>query len=159
MVAASHIAAGAAIGAACPRARIAVPAAFVSHFVLDQVPHSCLNMLPASAWTALGLAIDGAIIVWVAGLAWRLRARWVALAAGVAAFLPDPLSYMSPIKDWFALVPGSWVVPWVHTTFHCDVTRTYPVVGFATQVVVVALAVYIVARRRHVGSAKSQASS
>lgn len=154
MLAASHIVVGAATGAACRRAWVAVPAAFVSHFVMDQIPHSCLNMYmgkalsaPAEAALAAGLALDGAIIVAAVVLAWRLRNRWVALAAGLAAFLPDPLSYQQPLCNWFAMLPGSWVVPWAHRAFHCDVTRTQPLLGFATQVVVILLAVWVLKRK------------
>jgi hypothetical protein len=42
-----HVAAGLAIGAAVPDPRVAVPLAFVSHFVLDAVPH----------WDDIGLGL------------------------------------------------------------------------------------------------------
>lgn len=155
MIAASHIITGAATGALCRRARVAVPVAFVSHFVLDQIPHSCFNMLPAAAWKGWvgaavisGMAVGFALGVWGMLLAWRLPTRWVSVAAAAAAFAPDPLSYMHPISTWFAMLPGAWVVPWVHKTFHCDVTRDNIALGFATQVVVIAAGLYVLARRR-----------
>jgi len=94
------------------------------------------------------MAISIAVISWAAALAWRLRTRWVVMAAAVAAFLPDPLSHRQPISDWFLLLPGAKWVPWVHYTFHCDVTRTHVALGFATQVIVVALGLWVLARKR-----------
>lgn len=151
MIGASHIVAGAAIGAVCPRARFAVPVAFASHFLMDQIPHSCFNMLPAATpavLITLGQAAGCVAVLWAIALAARSPARWVMAAAAVAAFSPDPLTYMRPFKDWFALVPGSWVVPWVHSTFHWDVTRTHAALGFATQVVVIAAGFCVLARNR-----------
>jgi len=152
MIAASHIVAGAATGALCRRAWIAVPVAFAGHFVLDQIPHSCFNALPPAAWTGwprsltyAGLAMDGAIILVAAVLAWRHPTRWVVIAAAIAAFAPDPLCYMPPLSEWFALLPGSSVVPWIHSTFHCDVTRTHCALGFATQVLVIGAGLWVLA--------------
>lgn len=155
MIAASHVVVGAATGAVCRRAWIAVPVAFVSHFVLDQIPHSCFNtMLSGTAVSGLvglsvsaGRIVDFAVIVAALVLAWRLPTRWVSIAAGVAAFLPDPLNYWPPVNRWFALVPGSSVVPWAHATFHWDVTRTHPALGFATQAVVIAVGLCVLHRR------------
>jgi len=163
MVSGSHVVVGAAIGASLPRVRYAVPAAFVSHFVLDQIPHSCFNMMsprgldgPANVLLLVGMAISIAIIAWAAALAWRLRTRWVVMAAAVAAFLPDPLSHRQPISDWFLLLPGAKWVPWVHYTFHCDVTRTHVALGFATQVIVVALGLWVLARKRRLMNKKPE---
>ena len=155
MIAASHIVTGAATGALCRRAWIAVPVAFASHFALDQIPHSCFNMLsetalskPISLLVSVGKIAGFAAIVAAIVLAWRLPARWVSLAAAVAAFLPDPLCYWQPINQWFALLPGSCLVPWAHRAFHCDVTRTHVLLGFATQAVVIGLGLYVLARKK-----------
>lgn len=151
MIAASHLVAGAAVGVACRRVWVAVPVAFVSHFVLDQIPHSCFNMFsgvsgPVSMSLAAAKIAGVAVIVATVALAWRSPARWVALASGLAATLPDPLCYQAPLKDWFALLPGSWLIPWAHATFHCDVSRTHPALGFATQVVLIGAGLWVLPR-------------
>lgn len=155
MIASSHLITGAAIGSSNRKAWIVLPLAFLSHFVLDWIPHSCFNALPKSAWHGAGLVaiIVGAIIecglcIYALWIAWKLPRRWLAIAAGLAAFLPDPLSYIHPFSNWFELLPGSHWVPWVHTTFHHDVTSTHIVWGFITQVVVMALGICILARKR-----------
>lgn len=152
MIAASHFVAGAATGALCKRARVAVPAAFAGHFVLDQIPHSCFNMLPETVRTGplvvAGMAAGCVVILWAIVLAWRLPTRWTVIAAAIAAVLPDPLSYLPPINQWFALLPGSSLIPWVHRTFHCDVTRTHLTFGFITQVIVISAGLYILLCRK-----------
>lgn len=149
MIAASHIVAGAVTGVLCKRARVAVPAAFAGHFLLDQIPHSCFNMLPEAVQNGplvvVGMVAGYAVILWAMVLAWRLPTRWTAMAAAIAAFLPDPLSYLHPVNQWFALLPGSSIVPWVHGTFHCDVTGTHVAFGFITQIIVVSAGLYILA--------------
>jgi hypothetical protein len=75
MIGASHFVAGAATGAVCKRAWIALPVAFVSHFVLDQIPHSCFNMFPGasglvSVSLAAGKVAGVAVVVAATVLAW-----------------------------------------------------------------------------------------
>lgn len=153
-MAAAHVMAGATLGTACNRTWwVAVPVAFVSHFVLDQIPHTCLTILGAETGSEIvrGLAIAGRvadpiIVAGIVAMAWRLHNRWVVLAAGLAAFAPDPLNYTAPITEWFAMLPGAWLLPWTHRTFHCDVTRTQPLLGLLTQLVVLAAGVWVMRR-------------
>ncbi len=149
MIAASHLIAEAAVGKLTRRARVAVPIAFASHFVLDQIPHSCFNMIPASQRglpILLTMAASAAAAVWALTLVWRTPMRWVCIAAAIAALAPDPLCYIPPFSTAFAMLPGSACVPWVHRTFHCDVTGTHLMLGFLTQAAVIASALYVLER-------------
>jgi hypothetical protein len=123
--------------------------------VLDLLPHSCFNMLPVTAWILpakiIGSAIGYAAVIWAIALTWRLPTRWPSTAAAVAAFLPDTLSYLHPISEWFALLPGSSWLLWVHRTFHRDVSQTHPALGFATQVFLIAAALLVLADRLRFG--------
>lgn len=152
MIIASHFVAGAAIGSVSKRTRIAMPPASISHFVLDQIPHSCFRPLPGlwsdSTGQIVGALTDFAGVLVVTVLAWKLASRWTAIAAGIAAALPDPQCYISPLNSWLAMVPGWFVVPWAHKTFHIDVTTTNPALGFVTQAVVFAVGMYLIARGR-----------
>jgi hypothetical protein len=150
MLTASHIVVGTAAGVLCKRAWVAVPVAFISHFVLDQIPHSCFNMIEDQTGINgvliyAGMVLSFAVAAWAISLAWRLPTRWVSIAAAIAAFLPDPLCYQQPINQWFAMLPGSNFVPWAHA-FHCDVTKSNPTLGFITQVVVVGIGLYYLSR-------------
>lgn len=150
MIAASHLIAGAAIGKMTRRARVAVPIAFASHFVLDQIPHSCFNMIPASQRGVpilFTMAVSTAAAVWALMLVWRTPVRWVCIAAAIAGFAPDPLCHIPPISTVFALLPGSSWVLWVHRTFHCDVTVSHVTFGFLTQAVVIAAGLYVLRRK------------
>lgn len=150
MIVASHLIVGGAVGKLSKRARIAVPLAFASHYVMDMVPHSCFNMFPVAGVVVshLGPALSVLAVAVLVSLTFRQRERWVILAAGVIACLPDVLDYAHPITDWFHLLPGSDYLSWVHHNLHCDVILTRPVLGFVTQAVVVAVGLWIVTRKR-----------
>lgn len=118
-----HLVVGAAIGARVRRPALALPAAFVSHFVLDTVPHFDIGWingpnLSAAIDAALGLVLCG-VLVWSAG-------NWGPLTGALAAVLPDAPG----IKEY---VEGTAAVVLPHLT-------AYPPWGIATEVLATAAA-------------------
>ena len=113
-----HLVVGAAIGARVRRPGVALPAAFVSHFVLDTVPHFDIGWingpnLSAAIDAAFGAVLCG-VLVWSAG-------TWAPLTAALAAVLPDAPG----VKDY---VEGAAAVVFPHIT-------AYPPWGIAAEVV------------------------
>ena len=147
-----HMLAGAAIGKIWPRARYALPAAFLSHLVLDALPHREVTEIPGltpATRDVLGAVAIVAALALVAILSWKRPQRWVMLGAAFCAILPDLLDHVGPkaYQVWF---DRSLLTAWF-SHFHSWIqtgSRGYPLVpGLAGQVVVIALALWIILRK------------
>ena len=147
-----HMLAGEALGKVWPRARYALPAGLLSHFVLDAVPHREVTEIPGLSRTAVHIlepiGILGAVAL-VAGLAWHKPQRWVMWGAAASAILPDLLDYVHPIARYWKTLPFTPPLTYLHNLIQCS-SRGFPVgLGIANQVVVIALALWILLRRDH----------
>ncbi len=95
MTASNHVVAGAVIAAAVPQAAIALPLAFVSHFIMDALPHYGDN--DKHSWLnrhfKYVLGIDLLLtVIFIGGLLAFQPANWVILAlGGLVAVSPDIL--------------------------------------------------------------------
>ena len=100
MVATPRLLAGAATGRLLRRPWLALPAAVLTHFVLDAIPHAGYGFLltpgrpltpqplaPPAAELALGVAL-------LVCVAWRATDRWLVVASAPAAEVPDALFRM-----------------------------------------------------------------
>lgn len=91
MTATNHTLTGAVIGAAIPNPIIAIPLAFLSHFVLDAIPHFDGKIDHGSTKFMYYLAIDCglalALLITIFGL--RLDNWPLLIACGVAGASPD----------------------------------------------------------------------
>ena len=95
MTASNHVVAGAVIAAAVPQAAIALPLAFISHFIMDALPHYGDN--DNHSWLnrhfKYVLGVDLALtLIFLIGLLVLQPANWVLLVlAGLVAVSPDIL--------------------------------------------------------------------
>lgn len=95
MTASNHVVAGAVIAAAVPQAAIALPLAFVSHFIMDALPHYGDN--DNHSWLnrhfKYVLGVDLFLTVaFLVGLLVIQPANWILLVlAGLVAVSPDIL--------------------------------------------------------------------
>lgn len=95
MTASNHVVAGAVIAAAIPQAAVAIPLAFISHFVMDALPHYGDN--DNHSWLnrhfkyVLGIDLLITIVI-LATLAVAQPIGWVLLViCGLVAVSPDIL--------------------------------------------------------------------
>ncbi len=95
MTATNHALTGAVIGLTLGNPLLAVPAAFVSHFILDGIPHFCSSK-PEAEWLASGrfkalLIADATLcLLLVLGLGVSRPEHWlVGIACAFVATTPD----------------------------------------------------------------------
>ena len=89
MTATNHALSGALIGAILPLP-VAIPAAFMSHFVLDKIPHYGIDDAKRNSSKVYKAVVFGDVILALAiGVAAVLYHKWSMLAGGVAAYSPD----------------------------------------------------------------------
>lgn len=145
-----HVLTGTAIGKAWPRARYALPAAFVSHLVLDAIPHAEVTDIPGMPEETKALLGAVAIVVsvgLVVGLSWPQRHRWVMIGAGACGILLDVINYMGPWAAWFQ---HSAATAWF-SDFHALIQRNWHgmsiPLGLTTQAVVIGVALWVILRR------------
>jgi hypothetical protein len=86
----NHAATGIVIALVVRRPELALPLAFVSHFVLDSIPHSVVSMEKRNVFK-LYLLIEAIAMVTLTVVCMLLfRDQWLLIGAcAVAAFLPD----------------------------------------------------------------------
>jgi len=154
MLVTPHIAAGAAIGSTVRRTGLCMAAAFASHFVLDYVPHLDSHALfgvtggPTTRPEALAAITD--TLVGVALLLWLVHGRprrRIMIAAAFCAVLIDLVDNVPPWGAWFRGWAGTaWLDAYHHSLQH-NVAPSQWVVGFGTQVAVIAVSVWMVSRR------------
>jgi hypothetical protein len=133
---------------------LAWPTAFLSHFLLDYVPHLDSHALfgrPGGLTfpeTIMGL-IDG--LVGIGLVLWIVRgqpARRVMLGAATFAILIDVLDNALPWGAWFRVWSGTAWLSAFHHGFQHNLTPAQWPLGVVTQGAVVALALWICLRGR-----------
>lgn len=93
MTAVNHIATGALIGTAIGNPWLALPVAFVSHFMLDAIPHfgaeaPNVNARNRDALFRKVFFVDATLAVVL--MVWLVASgAWLALLCGIVAYLPD----------------------------------------------------------------------
>jgi len=132
---------------------LALPAASPSHFLLDATPHLDSNDIYGSAtgWTlpevAIGIAdfIIGCIMVVLLarGRPWRSMALWGAFFAMVI----DLAYTIPPWGPWLTRWPATAWLDRFHHGIQPDVASENLFLGFGTQVAVILIAGWLLARR------------
>lgn len=149
MLMVTHAVVGSAVGKSVRLPWLALPAAFISHFVLDFIPHSSFHMIPNpnSVLSALRLAgpfLETVLAVLLIRLIWPFPNRWLMIWAGVAAALMDILDYVPAVRAVFHTIPGSSALSWVHANLHNDISAGRWELGFLTQAIVAAVALRVI---------------
>ena len=155
MMATPHMMAGAIIGRGLRRPWLAWPAAFGSHFFLDFAPHLDSHALfgaehggPTFLEAAIGIPdfVLGALLIgW---LVWREPDRRVVLGGALFAILIDLIEDVPPFGPWFKSWPLTAWLSQFHHSFQHNVTPAQWYLGVGTQVVVVAVALWLFLPRR-----------
>jgi hypothetical protein len=153
MLATPHLMVGAAIGKTLRRPWLAWPVAFVSHFLLDFVPHldsHALFGVPSGGPTLpeAGMAIAD-VLVGTAAVAWLVAGqpeRRVMLGAAFFAILVDLMFNVPPWAPWLTAWPGTAWLAALHRASEQNVTPAQWPVGVGTQVVAVAAALWLILR-------------
>ena len=157
MMATPHLLTGAAAGAVLhSRPWVALPLAFASHFVLDATPHLDSNDLYGSptgwTWPEVGIAVAdfmlgcAVVLLISAGQPWRPMALWGAFCAIVI----DPVNTIPPLSTWFVSWPGTAWLDRFHHGIQPYVSPDNLLLGFGTQALVIAGALWLLWRRRGV---------
>jgi hypothetical protein len=109
MIALNHVLTGIAVALVIKKPKLAVPLAFLSHFVIDAIPHfgGLAFYQQGSQFFVPILAVDGifsviAILIIVRRIP---KMAFVVIACALAAFLPDALWFFyywgGHLKFWF----------------------------------------------------------
>jgi hypothetical protein len=151
MLATPHMMTGAAIGKGVRRARIALPLAFGSHFLLDAIPHldgHALYGVPGgritrgeALVTIVDVVVGVALVLWAVG---RQPGRKTMLWAAFAAIVIDLVDNVPPFSRWFRACPGLASVSAFHHGIQTDLTRSQWVLGFGTQIAVLIVVLWVV---------------
>lgn len=150
----AHMLAGAAVGKVLKRPWLAWPTAFVSHFLLDALPHvdgggifGVAGGQPNTPMMALGV-LD--TLLGLGLVLWLLRGRpgfGLAFVAAIFATLPDLMDYVPPLNGWVHAWPAtSWITP-VHDWFSNGLPGSRWLLGSSTQLVVAVLSILVLTRR------------
>lgn len=153
-----HMLVGAAIGKTLRRPALAYPAAYLSHYVLDAVPHLDGGGLfgttgpPTPLMKALGVVdlFVGACLVW-----WLIRGRPEARIMGwsaLCAILVDIIDYVPPWCEWVHHWRYTSWYSAAHDLYSHGLTRQHWVLGFGTQIGTALLGAWIITRSRHAGA-------
>jgi len=143
--------AGAAIGKATRRLWVGLPVAFLSHFVLDFIPHLDSHAMfgikgggvtrGEATMAALDALLGIALVLWAVGRQPRWRAM---LMAAFLAIVIDFVDNVPPWSQWFRAWPGtSWLSAFHHAHQHNVTPAQWPL-GFGTQIAVTAIAMWLV---------------
>jgi len=149
MLCTPHLLTGAAIVMAVPQPELSLPLAFLSHFVLDTIPHTepgtflsqtrTEPTIPSKTemkWAALDFFLGFLILVF---LFLRLRNPFL-LYGGFLAVLPDFINnvpYRHQLKRFFGLKQ----IHWLHCRAHFTLEKKYWPLGVFTQLILL-LAVF-----------------
>ena len=156
-----HLLVGAALAKELQRPWTALPAAFASHFVLDFIPHldshglfgvhgsgpTRMEVVSSSIDSLLGAAL----LIWAVS---KQSNRKLLLLAGLFGVLPDLIYNIPPWGALFKTWPIFSQVAEFHTWFGHPVGPGEWPIGFGTQAVLVAMALWILVRKRKIGKAK-----
>jgi len=151
VLAAPHMAAGAAIGKAARRPWLALPVAFASHFLLDAMPHLDAHGLfgvgtgdptrPEVAMAALDALLGIALVLWaVRGQPLRRLMLWGAFMG----ILADVVYDIPPWHHWFKAWPATAWLGAFHSAIQGDVPTAQWPLGFGAQLAVTLAALWLV---------------
>lgn len=131
MIATSHALTGAAIGSVVKKPFLAIPLAFISHFMIDALPHFGINMTFGSTAMVWWLILDGLALCAVAlFLKKRVQSPLFLAICAFAAMAPDfawllygilgnelafdPLTQFHGMIQWHESISGIFVdVLWI----------------------------------------------
>ncbi|MGD9495219.1 MAG: hypothetical protein AB7Y46_02800 [Armatimonadota bacterium] len=154
MMATPHLLTGAAVARVLRRPVLALPAAFASHFVLDMMPHLDSNDLfgmPGHGPTQLEASVAVADFIFGSAVVVALcaRRRWgrIALLGAFFGMLIDLVDNMPPWGEWFSAWPGTAWLSQVHHGIQPELDPSQLVLGFGTQLAVIAIGVAVLRRR------------
>lgn len=166
MMATPHMMAGAAIGRALHRPWLAWPVAFASHFLLDATPHVDSHTFygvetggPTVPEAAIGIADFVAGAVLIGWLVRRHSDRRVVLGGALFGILIDLIADTPLLGPWLDSWPGT---AWVGAFHHGIQPRLGPadwLLGFGTQLIVIAVALYAIVLWRDPTTAPRQAQN
>jgi hypothetical protein len=155
--------AGAAIAKALPRARFALPLAFASHFLLDYTPHLDSHALfgaPVGPPTRLEVTMTLAdVVLGVALVLWAVagqQARRLMLAAAFAAVAIDLFDNVPPWSAWFRAWPATAWLSHFHHGFQHNLSPAQWPLGFATQLALVAFALWAIRARKEISLCRTE---
>lgn len=154
MLATAHIIAGAAVGKTLRPAWVALPVAFGSHFLLDNIPHLDSHALfgapdritrPEAIMALADVLVGSALVLWAV---WRQQGRGVMLLAALLASVIDLVDNVPPYSGWFrGCAATSWLSAF-HHGFQANLPPAQWPLGFSTQAAVVAIALWAVRFRK-----------
>lgn len=147
-----HMLIGASIGKTLRRPALAYPAAYLSHYVLDAVPHLDGGGLfgsggpPTALMKGLGVVdlVVGSLIVW-----WLIRGRPQARIMAWAAFcaiLVDIIDYVPPWDAWVHACPLTSWYSGAHDLYSHGLMRQQWLLGFGTQIATALLGAWVITR-------------
>jgi len=148
-----HALAGAAVAGLLRRPALAYPAAVASHLVLDVVPHLDSHGLfgaPQGGPTPLE-ATAGVLdfLVACALMLWLVRGRAdrrLLLGGAFCGMLIDLVNHVPPWGPWFSAWPGTAWLSDLHAAVGHGVQPAQWPLGVGTQVVTVALSLWVILR-------------
>jgi hypothetical protein len=145
-----HVLAGAAIVKKVRRPWLAYPAAFLSHFVLDYIPHLDSHGLfgvdggPTTRLEIVSSAVD--LVLAVTLLFWAISKkpnRGQLILGGFLGALVDIIYNVPPWNKLFHAWPVTSQIGEFHTWFQHRIDPSNWLLGFGTQALVIAVALFI----------------
>jgi hypothetical protein len=150
MLATPHIVGGAAVGKLARRAWIAFPLAFGLHFLLDFTPHIDSHALfgspygytrPEVIMGILDFLVGVALVILVVGR----RPGWkVIYGAAFFGIVIDLFENIPPGGHWWRTSHATGWISTFHHSFQHNVPPSNWPLGFGTQVIVLAIAIWII---------------
>jgi hypothetical protein len=140
----NHALTGAAIGATIGHPILALPIAFVSHFILDALPHFGQDYEKRTTIFKVVVSFDVLLITTLFGYLVG-QAQWLALAAAILAMSPDfPWIYRFTIVEKFGSLPKHPLNKF--NQFHVDIQKLESRAGVAVDALWFVSFVYILSR-------------
>lgn len=150
-----HILLGAAVGTRLRRPWVALPLAYLSHFLMDWIPHLDAAALGPRAggpeWLVQALGAADFAFGWaiVAFLVWRYRLPARTWYAAGAAILPDVLQWLPGVRGLFGTGGPFLAIGVFHHTFHHSLSVNGWLLGLSTQAAVILFSLYAITRQPH----------